>query len=177
VQAARGAALRAPRVLLVLVALLTVALDAASKALVVAQLEGKDSIRLLGGAVTLVVSRNSGAAFSFAQGMTIVFTAVAVGVIAYIARTMPRLRSRGWAVTLGLLLGGAVGNLVDRLTRAPGFGRGWVVDFISVPHFASFNVADSAITVGAALAILLSFRGIEVDGTRRAQAGDQNQAD
>ncbi|MCW2673747.1 MAG: peptidase signal peptidase [Frankiales bacterium] len=176
-QAARGAALRAPRVLLVLVALLTVALDAASKALVVAQLEDKDSIRLLGGAVTLVVSRNSGAAFSFAQGMTIIFTAVAVGVIAYVARTMPRLRSRGWAVTLGLLLGGAVGNLVDRLTRAPGFGRGWVVDFISVPHFASFNVADSAITVGAALAILLSFRGIEVDGTRRAQAGDQNQAD
>jgi signal peptidase II len=90
---------------------------------------------------------------------------------------MPRLRSRGWAVTLGLLLGGALGNLLDRLTRSPGFGRGWVVDFISVPHFASFNVADSGITVGAALAILLSFRGIEVDGTRRAPAGEQNQAD
>ncbi|MDX6267146.1 MAG: signal peptidase [Frankiales bacterium] len=176
-QAARGAALRSPRALLVLVALLTVALDAATKALVVSHLEGKDSVRLLGGAVTLVVSRNSGAAFSFAQGMTIVFTAVAAGVIVYIARIMPRLRSRGWAVTLGLLLGGALGNLLDRLTRSPGFGRGWVVDFISVPHFASFNVADSGITVGAALAILLSFRGIEVDGTRRAPAGEQNQAD
>ena len=176
-QAARGAALRGPRLLLVLVALLTIALDAATKALVVAQLEGKDSVRLLGGAVTLVVSRNSGAAFSFAQGMTLVFTAVAVAVIGYIVRTMPRLRSSPWALTLGLLLGGAVGNLIDRLTRAPGFARGHVVDFISVPHFASFNVADSAITVGAGLAILLSFRGIEVDGTRRPQAAQEDQAE
>ena len=166
-QAARGAALTRPRVLLLLVALLTVALDAATKALVVARLEGKDSIRLLDGAVTLVVSRNSGAAFSFATGLTYVFTAVAVGVAIYIVRILPRLRSAGWAVTLGLLLGGAVGNLIDRLTRAPGFGRGRVVDFISVPHFASFNVADSGITIGAILAVLLSFRGIEVDGTRK----------
>jgi signal peptidase II len=167
VQAARGAALNRPRVLLVLVALLTVALDAGTKALVVARLEGKDSVRLPGGAVTFVVSRNSGAAFSFAEGLTLVFTAVAVAVIAYIVRTLPRLRSGWWALTLGLLLGGALGNLVDRLTRAPGFGRGRVVDFISVPHFASFNVADSGITIGAALAILLSFRGVEVDGTRK----------
>jgi signal peptidase II len=167
VQAARGATLSRPRVLLVLVALLTVALDAGTKALVVARLEGKDSIRLPGGAVTFVVSRNSGAAFSFAEGLTLVFTAVAVAVIVYIVRTLPRLRSGWWALTLGLLLGGALGNLVDRLTRAPGFGRGRVVDFISVPHFASFNVADSGITIGAALAILLSFRGIEVDGTRK----------
>jgi signal peptidase II len=167
VQAARGTALRGPRLLLVLVALLTVSLDVATKALVVAHLEGKDSIRLLGGAVTLVVSRNSGAAFSFAQGMTIVFTAVALVVIGYIVRIMPRLRSSWWALTLGLLLGGAIGNLIDRLTRSPGVGRGHVVDFISVPHFASFNVADSAITVGAVLAILLSYRGIEVDGTRK----------
>ena len=171
-QAARGTALTRPRVLLVLVALLTVVLDAATKALVVAHLEGQRSIRLLGGAVTLVVSRNSGAAFSFATGMTYVFTAVAVAVAVYIVRILPRLRSLGWAVTLGLLLGGAVGNLVDRLSRhaidgAYHFGRGAVVDFISVPHFASFNVADSGITVGAILAILLSFRGIEVDGTRK----------
>jgi signal peptidase II len=167
VQAARGAALRGPRALLVGVALLTVALDAATKALVVARLEAKDTVRLLGGAVTLVVSRNSGAAFSFATGMTVVFTLVAVAVVVYIVRILPRLRSTGWALTLGLLLGGAVGNLIDRLTRSPGFGKGHVVDFISVPHFASFNVADSAITVGAALAILLSFRGVEVDGTRK----------
>ena len=177
-QAARGTALRGPRLLLVLVALLTVALDAGTKALVVAQLEPDgDHIRLLGGAATLVVSRNSGAAFSFAQGMTLIFTAVAVVVIGYIVRTMPRLRSSWWALTLGLLLGGALGNLIDRLTRAPGFARGHVVDFISVPHFASFNVADSAITVGAGIAILLSFRGIEVDGTRKPQAAREDQAE
>ncbi len=165
-QAARGTALTPPRVLLVLVALITVALDAATKALVVAHLEGKREIDLFAG-IRFVVSRNSGAAFSFATGMTVVFTLVAVAVIVYIVRTLPRLRSTGWALTLGLLLGGALGNLIDRLTRSPGFGKGHVVDFIYVPHFASFNVADSAITVGALLAVLLSFRGVEVDGTRK----------
>ena len=117
--------------------------------------------------MTFTVSRNSGAAFSFAEGATVIFTLIAVGVVVVIARTLPRLRSSGWAVTLGLLVGGAVGNLLDRLLRAPGVGRGAVVDFISVPHFASFNVADSGITVGAALAIVLSLRGVEIDGTRR----------
>lgn len=167
-QAARGTALRSHRTLLVAVALLTLALDVATKVLVVAHLEGKTPIRLPGGVATFEVSRNSGAAFSFAEGATIIFTAVAVGVIVVIARSMRRLRSYGWSVTLGLLLGGAIGNLVDRLLRAPGFGRGAVVDFISVPHFASFNVADSGITTGAVLAVLLSFRGIEIDGTRKA---------
>ena len=168
-QAARGAALTKPRLLLVLVALLTIALDVGTKLLVVARLEGKTPIDLLDGLVTLNVSRNSGAAFSFAQGATVLFSLVAVGVAVYIIRTLPRLQSSAWAVTLGLLLGGALGNLSDRLLRAPGFGRGAVVDFIYVPHFATFNVADSGITVGAVLAVLLSLRGIEVDGTRRTQ--------
>ncbi len=168
-QAARGTALTKPRVLLVLVALLALVADIGTKFLVVARLEGKEPIELLGGAVTLAVSRNSGAAFSFAEGATVVFTLVAVGVTVFIVRTLPRLRSTAWAVSLGLLLGGAVGNLVDRLTRAPGIGRGAVVDFISVPHFATFNVADSAITVGAVLAVLLSLKGVEVDGTHRRE--------
>jgi signal peptidase II len=169
VQAARGTALTKPRVLLVLVALVALLADIGTKLLVVERLEGKEPIELLGGAVTLAVSRNSGAAFSFAEGATVVFTLVAVGVAVFIVRTLPRLRSSAWAVTLGLLLGGAVGNLVDRLTRAPGIGRGAVVDFISVPHFATFNVADSAITVGAVLAVLLSLKGVEVDGTHRCE--------
>ena len=166
-QAARGTALTGPRTLLVLVALLTVAADVATKLAVVAHLEGKQPLKVFGGVATLTVSCNSGAAFSFAEGATVVFTLIAVGVVVVIARTMRRLRSRGWALTLGLLVGGATGNLLDRLLRAPGVGRGAVVDFISVPHFASFNVADSAITVGATLAVLLSLRGVEVDGTRR----------
>jgi signal peptidase II len=176
-QAARGTALTKPRFLLVVLALLTVSLDAATKALVVARLEHRDGIRLLGGFLTFEVSRNSGAAFSFAQSATVLFTGIAVAVVVVIVRTLPRLQSRGWAVTLGLLLGGAVGNLVDRVTRAPGVGRGAVVDFIHLPHFATFNVADSAITVGAALAMLLSLRGIEVDGSHRKPADDPGTMD
>lgn len=164
-QAARGAALR-PRALLLVVAVTALVADAATKALVVARLEGRAPVRLLDGLLTFDVSRNSGAAFSFAQGATVIFTGVAVAVAVVIVRTLPRLRSRVWALTLGLLLGGALGNLVDRLLRAPGIGRGAVVDFIQLPHFAVFNVADSCITVGAALAVLLSLRGLEVDGTR-----------
>jgi signal peptidase II len=167
VQAARGTALTKPRTLLALLALNTVVLDAATKALVVERLEGRESVRLLGGFLTFEVSRNSGAAFSFAQGATVIFTGIAIAVAVYIVRTLPRLKSLGWTVTLGLLLGGALGNLVDRLTRAPGIGRGAVVDFIHLPHFATFNIADSAITIGACIAILLTMRGIEVDGSHR----------
>ena len=158
--------------MLLLVALVTLVLDVVTKVLVVDGLEGAAPVRLLGGAVKLEVSRNSGAAFSFAQGATILFTGIAVGVIVVIVRSMSRLRSTGWAVTLGLLLGGATGNLTDRVLRAPGVGRGAVVDFISVPHFASFNVADSAITVGALVAVLLSVKGIELDGSHRGKPAD-----
>ena len=176
-QAARGTALTRPRWLLLLLALNTVVLDAATKALVVSELEHREPLHVLGDLLTLEVSRNSGAAFSFAQGATVVFTLIAVAVVVVIVRTLPRLQSRGWAVTLGLLLGGAVGNLVDRLVRAPGVGRGAVVDFIHLPHFATFNVADSAITTGAVLAALLSLRGIEVDGSHRGAGDDPGTMD
>ena len=148
-------------------ALLVLALDVATKVWVVAELEGRRSIELLGGELFLRVSRNSGAAFSFAQGATLLFTAVAIVVVIVIVRISTRLRSVGWALSLGLLLGGATGNLVDRLFRDPGAGRGAVVDFIALGWFPSFNVADSGIVVGGLLAVLLTFRGIEVDGTRR----------
>ena len=166
-QTARGAALTPKRRagLLAVVALLVVTADVLTKALVVANLEGRMPRSF--GPLTLEVSRNSGAAFSFAEGATVIFTAVAVAVVVVIVRTASRLRSAGWALSLGLLLGGAVGNLADRLLRAPGVGRGAVVDFLYLPHFATFNVADSAISVGAAVAVLLSVRGVEVDGTRR----------
>jgi signal peptidase II len=148
------------------VAVVVVALDLLTKHLVVAELEGRDPIRLLGGALLLNVSRNSGAAFSFAEGATVVFTAVAVAVIVVIVRTARRLGSSSWALSLGLLLGGAAGNLVDRLFRAPGVGRGAVVDFIDFRVWPVFNLADSAIVVGGALAVLLSMRGVELDGSR-----------
>lgn len=158
--------------LLLGVAVAVLALDQASKALVVAELEGRRVLRLLGGALLLAVTRNPGAAFSFATGATLVFTAVAVAVVAVILRTARRLQSAAWAVALGLLLGGATGNLIDRLARSPGFGRGAVVDFIDFRVWPVFNLADSAIVVGGALAVLLSLRGVELDGRRSAADAD-----
>lgn len=143
-----------------LTALFGIAADQITKALVAADLEGRPPVHVLGDGLTLDVSRNSGAAFSFAPMATTVFTVIAIGVAVVIARTASTLRSPVWALALGLIFAGAVGNLVDRLFRAPGVGRGAVVDFIDVRYFATFNVADSCITVGAVLAVLLSWRNI-----------------
>ncbi len=152
------------------------AADVLAKVWAVATLSGSDR-ELLGGLVVLHVTRNPGAAFSIAGGATVVFTLVAIAVAVVIVRSAGRLRSRGWAVTLGLLLGGATGNLVDRLLRSPGPLRGHVVDFIDL-HYAGrsvwpvFNVADMAIVTGGALALLLAWRGIELDGSHREARED-----
>ena len=115
--------------------------------------------------------RNSGAAFSIGTSMTVVFSLIAVGVIFAILRTARRLRSVPWAVTLGLLLGGAAGNLGDRIFRSPGPFRGYVVDWIQLPHWPVFNVADSCIVCGGILAVLLAARGIPLDGVRQPAGG------
>jgi signal peptidase II len=148
------------------VAIAVLALDVATKVWVVAELEGRRTLELLGGQLLIRVSRNPGAAFSIGENATLLFTAVAVVVVVVVLRVSRRLGSTGWAVSLGLLLGGASGNLVDRLLRSPGPGRGAVVDFLDFQVWPSFNVADSAIVTGGALAVLLSLRGIEVDGSR-----------
>ncbi len=156
-----------PRVrLLFAVAVIVLAGDVISKAAVVATLSSHAPVRLLGGLLTLRVLRNSGAAFSIGTSMTIAFTAIAVGVIGYILRTARRLRSLPWAIVLGLLLGGATGNLLDRLFRSPAPLRGYVVDWIELPHWPVFNLADSAIVCGGILAVLLAARGLRLDGTR-----------
>jgi len=144
--------------------------DLVSKTIVVATLSHRAPIRLLGGFLTLTELRNSGAAFSIGTSVTVVFTLIALGVIVAILRTARRLRSLPWAVSLGLLLGGAAGNLGDRLFRSPGFLRGHVVDWIQLPHWPVFNVADSCIVCGGILAVLLAARGISIDGTRHAAA-------
>jgi signal peptidase II len=133
---------------------------------VVRELSDREPVTLLGGLLTLRLVRNPGAAFGFAQGLTIAFTVVAVAVVVVILRLSRRLRSTPWAVALGLVLGGAVGNLVDRIFRAPGPGRGHVVDFLELPHWPVFNLADSAIVTAAVLMVLLSARGLSYDGTR-----------
>jgi signal peptidase II len=157
---------------LLAVAAAVLAVDVISKVIVVATLPRHPPIRLLGGVLTLLVLRNSGAAFNIGTSMTALFTLIAAGVIVFILRTARKLRSLPWAVTLGLLLGGATGNLVDRLARSPGPLRGYVVDWIQLPHWPVFNLADSAIVCGGALAILLSVRGIRIDGTRDGGAGE-----
>ena len=157
--------------LLLLLAAAVLLLDQATKLIVVATIDRHTDIRLLGGALYLTHFRNKGAAFSFAQGWTIVFSLVAVLVAVVIVRTARRLYSTGWAVTLGLVLGGAVGNLLDRIFRSPGFLRGGVVDFLSVfgPDgrvWPIFNLADSAIVCGGILGAVPAVRGIDFDGSR-----------
>jgi signal peptidase II len=167
---------------LLAVAVTVLAADIISKVIVVATLSTRPPVRLLGGLLTLRVDRNPGAAFSIGTSMTIVFSAIALGVIIFILRTSRRIRSTPWAVTLGLLLGGATGNLTDRLLRSPGPLRGYVVDWIQLPHWPVFNVADSSIVCGGILAVLLAARGLQIDGTMperaaRGPAGDAGPGD
>jgi signal peptidase II len=159
-------------------------LDIVTKVVGVALLEGREPVRLLGGAVYLVLVRNPGAAFSLATGYTWLLSLVAGAVVVAIIRISRRLRSTGWAVALGLILGGALGNLADRIFRSPGPLVGHVVDTVSLfapdgSVWPVFNLADSAIVTGGALLVLLALLGRELDGTRTAdrpagRAGDAN---
>lgn len=152
------------------VALIIFAADLTTKILATASLEGQEPVRILGGAVYLQLIRNPGAAFSMATGMTWVLALIAIAVVVAIIWLAGKLRSTGWAIGLGLVLAGALGNLVDRIFRAPGVLRGHVIDFLSVfaPNgevWPVFNVADSAIVVGGALIVLLTLLGRDYDGT------------
>ena len=148
------------------VAAFVLAADIITKALVVAHLREGEPVHVLGDVLMLNLLRNPGAAFSVGTGDTIVFTAIAVAVVVYIARTARKLYSIGWAITLGLLLGGALGNLTDRIFRAPGLFRGNVVDWIEVTRYwPVFNLADSAIVCGCILTVLLAMLGYHLDGT------------
>jgi signal peptidase II len=140
--------------------------DQLTKAWVSANLEPDQPRDLIGSVLRLHLTHNSGAAFSIATGMTWVLTVIASVVVVFILFTARRLGSLGWALALGLLLGGALGNLTDRLFRAPGPGRGEVVDFLQLPNFPIFNIGDSAIVTAAVLIAVLAFRGISVDGAR-----------
>ena len=160
---------------LLLVAGIVLGLDLISKIVAVRTLSDRTSVDLLGGFLTLRLTRNAGAAFSIGVGMTVVFTAVAVIVIFAILRTARRLYSLPWAIALGGLLGGALGNLTDRIFRSPGVFRGHVVDFIELPNWPVFNLADSAIVGAGILMFILAVRGIPIEG--RQQSGSAEQAD
>lgn len=148
-------------------------LDQVTKVWALAALEQGQYQPLLGSVLGFELVFNPGAAFSFAEGMTWVFTVVAIIVAVVIIRVSRRLRSRSWAWVLAGLLGGNLGNLCDRLFRDPGFGRGHVVDFINYNGYFVGNVADIFIVVAAGAMAVLTFRGIGFDG-RRIGGGSEN---
>jgi len=145
---------------LYLVAALTWGLDSATKIWAVNNLSARNPVEILGSFFQLTLVRNPGAAFSFATGATIVFTCIAVAAVIAILYYSSKITSLGWATTLGLLLGGVLGNLTDRLFRSPGFLKGEVIDWLELTHWPVFNLADSAIVVAAFLAIVLSIRNV-----------------
>jgi signal peptidase II len=141
-------------------------LDQATKWWVQQTMPERPPIEVLGDWLQITYTLNPGAAFSMGGSFTVILSAIAVGVSIVIVRVASRLGSVAWAVALGGILGGALGNLTDRILREPGPFRGHVVDWISVPNWPVFNVADSAIFCSAVLMVWLSFRGVGLDGTR-----------
>ncbi|WP_203824154.1 signal peptidase II [Actinoplanes palleronii] len=170
-----------PRAVVVLgaTALIALALDQWVKHLSTENLEEHHPVRILGGLIYLSLLRNGGAAFSFGTGFTWVFPLITLVVVGWIVWMATKLRSVPWALSLGLVLGGALGNLGDRLFRAPGPFQGHVVDMISVfapegGKFAVFNIADACLTVGVCLAVLLELTGRQRDGSRLSGKAGKN---
>jgi signal peptidase II len=160
------------------VAVVGLSIDVATKIAAVTHLEPLVPVRLLGGLLTLRLIRNSGAAFSTGERFTYVFAIAAILVLGFVViRLIPRIGHAGWAVALGLLCAGVSGNLVDRLVRPPGILRGHVVDFLELPHWPIFNVADMCICAAAVSIVILSvIKNVAIDGSRhgRRPAGDDH---
>lgn len=160
------------------VAVVVYVLDQITKALVVANLPEAQPVPVLGDLLTFQFVRNSGAAFSLASGSTWIFTVVATAVTVFIVVFARRIRSTGWAVLFGMLLGGTLGNLTDRYFREPGFPNGHVIDFLQIPLLpAIFNIADVGIVSSMAVFLILTLRGIGLDGTRHTDHDPQHPAD
>ena len=154
--------------LFVLVAVLGLSLDAVTKVVAVSRLDPGRPVQVLGEVLTLRLIRNPGAAFSLGESVTFVFALLSIAVLIFVVlKLVPQLGHTGWAVALGLLCAGVGGNLSDRLFRSPGFLRGHVVDFLQLPHWPIFNVADMCITSAAVLIMVLSvLKNVAVDGQR-----------
>jgi signal peptidase II len=147
-----------------------------SKILVVDLMTEGEVVRVLGEVLQLHFVRNPGAAFSLASGTTWVFSIIAAGAVVFIVWFARRIRSLAWGIVFGLLLGGVLGNLTDRLLREPGFGLGHVVDFLSTPWLlpAIYNVADMAIVSSMVIFMILTIRGIGLDGERVVETPKKN---
>jgi signal peptidase II len=169
------------RLLFVVVAVVGLVTDILTKVLAVAQLDPASPVPLLGGLLTLRLIRNPGAAFSTGEQFTFVFAIAAIAVLLFVLiRLVPRIGHPGWAVALGFLSAGVSGNLVDRLFRAPAVFRGHVVDFLQLPHWPIFNVADICIDTAAVMIIVLAViknTGIGGDRHPRKPAAATDSAD
>ena len=152
--------------LVVVLSVVVLGLDQLTKWRALDALVPGERVDVVGSLLGLELVFNPGAALSIATGMTWVLTIIAAVVVVVVARVSRRLGSRTWAVAFGLLLGGALGNLVDRFFRAPGPARGEVVDFIAYGNWFVGNVADIAIVVAAVLVVLQTLRGVRLDGAR-----------
>jgi len=160
-------------VILAVVALCVYLVDQIAKVLVVANLYEGQRVEVLGQLLQFNFVKNAGAAFSIGSGSTWIFSIVGVGVLGFVIWYAPRIKSTAWAILFGLLLGGLLGNLTDRLFREPGFGVGHVVDFLQIPILpAIFNLADVAIVSSMALFLILTIRGIGLDGRRTTEDED-----
>lgn len=154
-------------------ALATLLLDQVTKVWALAALTPGEPVDVVGSSIRLNLIRNPGAAFSLGDGSTWLLTAVSVAILIWVVMGARKVGNLPWAIALGLLLGGAVGNLVDRFLREPGPGRGHVVDFIDYFGWFIGNVADIAIVVAAGLIAVLAFRGTSISGpVHRAEHAD-----
>ena len=135
-------------------------IDLGTKVWAVDVLSSRANVEVIGSFLQLTFVKNPGAAFGIGAGSTIIFTIFALSVLVIITRYATQLTSKGWAVVCGLVLGGILGNLTDRIFREPGFLQGHVIDWIQIPNWPVFNIADSAIVIAALIAIVLTIRDI-----------------
>ena len=147
--------------------------DQLSKAWAVASLEGRADISVIGDVLVLTFVRNPGAAFSLGSGSTLIVSLLALVIVGVLLSKARHLRSVWWAIAMGGMVGGALGNLVDRGFRTPGGLRGHVVDFIAIPYWPVFNVADMAVVGSAILMVVLAVLGIDFDGQRTSRERDE----
>jgi signal peptidase II len=134
-------------------------LDQITKTLAIAHLSPGSRVPLIADVLSLFLVRNPGAAFSIGSGSAWVFTVIGALAAAVIIGVAVRLRGIPWGIALGLILGGAVGNLADRLAKPPSFGQGHVTDFIAYGDLFIGNVADLLVVSGVVLCLILLLSG------------------
>jgi len=168
---------RRPLVLFFLVAITAYTLDLTTKVLAVERLTDRPPVEVIGTFLRLNLARNPGAAFSTGTSYTVVLSCIALGAVGVVLWYSRRLASPLWAIGLGCLLGGVLGNLTDRVFREPGFMRGHVVDFLQLPNWPVFNVADICINIAAGVIVLQAMRGVSIAGHREKRGRRQADAE